>query len=113
MCVVEIIPVLPVQEPCNWCEPQQCYTAGVWWGECLLSFYTTDPTRLEPDALNQAACDVLREVTKALLPESDTIIAADTLIKSMAAHELCCFWADFRPAVALAYPNRVVIPLPE
>jgi len=110
----EIIPVLEVESACNWCEPQQAYEASVWWGEVLLVFFTTDEKRLAPDALNEAACEVLRQLTMALEPDSDTIIEPDALAKQIGyanCNSILCHWADFRPAVALVYRNKVVIPV--
>lgn len=106
-----IIPVLKVNNPCEWCEPQKCYEASVWWGEVLLVFYTTDPSRLEPNRLNEEACKILQELTKALKPESETVIEPEDLQESMRSTILCCFWADFVPAVAMAYGNKVTIPV--
>lgn len=109
--MIGLIPVLKVNEPCHWCEPQKCYEASVWWGEVLMVFYTTDATRLEPERLNAEACRVLQEVTKGLRPDSDTVLDPDELLKEMGNHTiLCCFWDDFQPAVALAYQNKCVIP---
>lgn len=105
-----IIPVLEVNHPCTWCEPQNCYEASVWWGEVLLQFYTTDANRLEPNRLNDEACKILQELTKAIRPESETVIEPDDLREAMQHTILCCFWEDFRPPVSLAYRNKVVIP---
>ena len=111
MTTLAIIPVLPVEEPCNWCEPQQCYAAAVWWGDCLLSFYTKDAARLEPEKLNATACEVLRELTKACRPGQDTVIDPADLWKLIGnAGCLPCYWADWRPPVAIAYSSKVCIP---
>jgi hypothetical protein len=108
----EIIPVLPVNESCHWCEPQDCYTAGVWWGDCLLTFYTKDAARLESGKLNDLACDILKHVTSCLDPESSDVIAPDKLWKSIGqCGELPCYWADFRPAVMMAYRTSICIPV--
>ena len=110
--MLEIIPVLPVEEPCVWCEPQKCYTASVWWGDCLLSFYTTDPTRLAPNALNDAACEVLRQLTMAVEPESETIIDPKRMW-DLIGNAGCfpCYWEDFRPAVLMGYSSSCCIPI--
>lgn len=107
----EIIPVLPVNEPCFWCEPQSCYEASVWWGEVLLLFYSTDQSRLAPEPLNQEACAILKLLTEAITPERDDVIDPVSLRKAMNNTILCCFWEDFRPAVAMAYKNKCVIPV--
>lgn len=105
-----IIPVLQVNEPCHWCEPLGCHEASIWWGEVLLVFYTTDATRLEAERLNAEACKILQEVTKGVLPDSETVIEPDALLKAMGGQTiLCCFWDDFEPAVAIVHRNRVRI----
>ena len=111
--MLEIIPVLPVNEPCSWCEPQQCFTADLWWGEVLMCFYSKDAARLEPSALNDEACMVLKQLTMAITPESDEVISPEALRKELGRGLpiLCCYWADFKPAVSLAQPNQCCIPV--
>lgn len=94
----EIIPVLEVNEPCQWCEPQECYTASVWWGELLLDFYSKDPARLEPERLNQTACGLLKEMTRAVDPESKEVIDGQRIIDAIGTTILRSWWPDFRPA---------------
>lgn len=110
----EIIPMLPVNEACHWCEPQECYTASVWWGDCLLCFYTKEASRLESEALNQVACDILKYVTQCIEPESSEVIDPHKLWKTIRqCGTLPCYWADFRPPVMLGYSTSVCIPVPE
>jgi hypothetical protein len=114
--IVEIIPILPVNEPCQWCEPQKCYTASVWWGSVLLDFYTLDPKRLEPEALNREACEILRKVTSAIDPDSKEIIDPEKLDKALgwrSCGRLACYWSDFAPAVLMCSPSKCCIPTPE
>lgn len=111
--MTEIIPMLPVEETCNWCEPQECYTASVWWGRCLLSFYTKDAARLAPDLLNESACEVLREITKALRPGNLDIIDPEELWNTIGQCGcLPCYWQDYRPPVLMGYGSSVGIPTP-
>lgn len=110
----QVIPVLEVEEACQWCRYQDCYTASVWWGDCLLSFYTKDASRLEPDKLNEIACDVLQRLTMALRPGQETVIDGAELWKAIGnAGCLPCFWADWRPPVVIAYSSFVCIPWPK
>ena len=107
-----VIPVLPVNEPCHWCDGQQCYTASVWWGPCLLAFYTTDETRLEPNKLNDAACEVLIELTKAIKPGSDLVIDGEEMWGAIGnCGCLTCHWPDYVPPVLIARTSWVCIPL--
>jgi hypothetical protein len=97
--MLEIVPVLPVEKSCQWCAPQKCFTASVWWGDVLLSFYTPHAYRLQPEALNDAACNVLREVTKAIQPGAETIISSEELHEAVGSpFILGCHWEDFTPA---------------
>jgi hypothetical protein len=108
----QIIPVLQVEKACHWCEPQKCYTASLWWGDCLLLFYTKDAARLEPDFLNELACDILQEITKAIKPGADTVIDSQELWKAIGQCGcLPCYWDDWRPPVMLGYSSSVRIPL--
>lgn len=97
----EIIPKLEVNDPCEWCEPQECYTASLWWGELLLDFYSKDQARLEPERLNQTACDMLKRLSRAIDPESDEVVSGDQIIKRVGTTIFRAWWPDFRPACSM------------
>jgi hypothetical protein len=109
--MIQLIPVLPAAKTCEWCFHQQCYIASLWYGDVLLTFYSKDAARLEPDALNATACEILQKLTQALRPGQETVIESGDLWTAIGnAGCLPCYWADYAPPVLIAHSSSVRIP---
>lgn len=100
-----------VSEPSEYCKAQMCYTASLWYGDVLLSFYSKDATRLILQDLKKEAEAVLWAITRDLNCAATELIEPEPLWRAVGnAGCLTCYWADFRPAVAMCGSN-VCIPL--
>ena len=104
------LPALKVEQSVYYSEPQECYSASVWWGEILLDFYSPEECRLESERLQEEASTILRLITEKFRPGSEEIITPEELFKAIRTTTICCYWFDFTPAVSMAYVNSIVIP---
>lgn len=100
-----------ISELCTYCEPQKCYVASLWYGDVMLSFYSKEESRLEIGKLKKAAQSVLWAITGDLNCAATELVEPRPLWLAVGnAGCLTCYWADFRPAVAMCGSN-VCIPL--
>lgn len=96
--VFEIIPLLPVNEPCTWCDEQQCYIASVWYGDVLLEFFSRRANDLRPSNMNREACGMLRAFTKGIMPDAEYVVTPNELFELVDGATIAMYWIDFRPA---------------
>jgi len=100
-----------VSEPSEYCKAQMCYTASLWYGNVLLSFYAVEESRLELTNLKKQAEAVLWAITRDLNCAATELIEPEPLWRAVGnCGSLTCYWADFRPAVAM-WGSNVCIPL--
>lgn len=109
--MLEIVPVLPVNDETKWCDPQECWTRSLWFGDLLLEFHAKDKERLSPENAQSVGIEVLRQLAAAL--GLDDVNAVPKAVGGPTGdYVVWICWDDYISPACSMSRNRVVISAP-